>query len=317
MRLPEGPQATFSLLWIPVLTRRTLPEVLEAANQQSSWPLFISYRESSAEAREALHAAGISFAGGDGRAFVRAPGILIERHERPNRVVHDELHSFVDASVRNPFAKRNSRIPRWLLLHHDKPFFVGELAREVDLSSTTASRVLRGLEDAAFVRDTDSDFTGRRRTVRLERPRALLDAWLPVWQRRRIAQRRWDIGARDAREALRTLGDAVAGQTTSWAVGGLAGAAMFRRAVEPADVLIWTIREEVPALEHILQPAPARGERGTLRVAVAPDPWTLGLTQPIDGLPVSDIVQLWLDCGVEGERALEAADTVAEIAGWS
>ena len=160
VRLPEGPQATFSLLWIPVLTRRTLPEVLEAANQQSSWPLFISYRESSAEAREALHAAGISFAGGDGRAFVRAPGILIERHQRPNLVVHDELHAFVDASVRNPFAKRNSRIPRWLLLHHDKPFFVGELAREVDLSSTTASRVLRGLEDAAFVRDTDSDFTG-------------------------------------------------------------------------------------------------------------------------------------------------------------
>jgi hypothetical protein len=42
-------------------------------------------------------------------------------------------------------------------------------------------------------------------------------------------------------------------------------------------------------------------------------PWS----QPVDGLPVSDPVQLWLDCSSEGERALEAADTVAAVAGWS
>ena len=54
-----------------------------------------------------------------------------------------------------------------------------------------------------------------------------------------------------------------------------------------------------------------------VRVAVALDPWTLSLARRIDGLPVVDPVGLWLDCASEGERALEAAEVLADIAGWS
>jgi hypothetical protein len=318
VRMPEGATATFLLVFVPSLTRRTAVDVLEQANDPSAKRrILISYRQASAEARDALRAAGVSFAGADGRIFLSAPGILVERDDRPRPAKLAEFTAAEETTTRNPFAKRSSRIPRWLLLNHERPFFLGELAKAVDLNSAAASRVVRALEDAAFVRETQPDAGGRRRNVHLVRPRALLDAWLPHWQRRRIRHRRWDIGARDISEAFSILRETGAQQPGSWAIGSIAGATLARRAVEPADVLLWTIADEVEALAHALQPEPTRGGRGTIRVAIAPDPWTLGLSQPVDGLPVADPVQLWLDCSSEGERALEAADAVAAVTGWS
>ncbi len=109
-----------------------------------------------------------------------------------------------------------------------------------------------------------------------------------------------------------------AGAGGGWAIGGLAGAARVARAVEPADVLVWTTVERAGELARELAPEPASpGAPGALRVAVAPDPWTLKLARLIDGVPVADPVQLWLDTASQGERALEAADALAARAGWS
>jgi len=113
------------------------------------------------------------------------------------------------------------------------------------------------------------------------------------------------------------LREAVENQPYGWAIGGLAGAAMVRRAVEPVDVLVWASDEEAATLAKVLRPERARGGLGVVRIAVAPDPWTLGLARRIDGLPVADPVGLWLDCASEGERALEATEVLADIAGWS
>jgi DNA-binding MarR family transcriptional regulator len=317
LALPEAPPVTFLLISVPSLTSRTVGEVLNRA-AQSQRRVFVSYRQSSAEARDALRAAEISFAGGDGRVFVRAPGIFVERNERPRLLPANRWeHSADEDSVRNPFAKRSSRVPRWMLLHHGDSFSVSEIAQAVDLTPSAVSRIVRALEDAVFVREAKPGVGGRRRNIRLERPRALLDAWLPLWERRRVRRRRWDIGARDIDEALGVLGEAVGGRVDSWAIGGLAGAAMVRRAVEPADVLVWISPDEVEPLEQLLQPEPARAGRGVVQLAVAPDPWTLGLARRENGLPLADSVQLWLDCASEGERALEAAEAVAEVAGWS
>ncbi len=317
LALPEAPPATFLLISVLSLTSRTVGEVLDRA-AQSQRRVFVSYRQSTAEARDALRAAEISFAGGDGRVFVRAPGIFVERNERPRLLPANRWGLGADEdSVRNPFAKRSSRVPRWMLLHHGDSFSVSEIARAVDLTPSAVSRVMRALEDAALVREAKPGAGGRRRDVRLERPRALLDAWLPLWERRRVRRRRWDIGARDIDDALGLLGEALGDRPDSWAIGGLAGAAMVRRAVEPADVLVWISRDEVESLEQLLQPEPARAGRGVVQLAVAPDPWTLGLARPVNALSLADPVQLWLDCASEGERALEAAEAVAEVAGWS
>lgn len=315
--LPEGPPATFALISVPSLTRRTAEELIER-NARSGKRVFISYGRSSPEARAALQAAGISFSGGDGHAFVRAPGIFVSRDERA-RAARGEGERFAGdaaSSARNPFARRSSRIPRWLLLHHDEAFSIAELADAAGLNPGGASRIVRALEDDALVREVAPLAGTRRRQIELGRPRALLDAWLPLWQRRRVRERHWDIGTRNADEAARTLREAI-GDRTGWALGGLSGAATKRRAVEPTDVLVWTTADELPTLANRLQPEATHAGRGGVRIALAPDPWTLGLARMRDGVPIADDVQLWLDCASEGERALEAADAIALAAGWS
>lgn len=63
-----------------------------------------------------------------------------------------------------------------------------------------------------------------------------------------------DIGARDIDETLIQLREAVEDQPYGWTIGGLAGAAMVRRAVEPADVLVRASDEEAATLAKGLQP---------------------------------------------------------------
>jgi hypothetical protein len=311
--LPEGPEVDFRLIRISSLVARTAAEVVGRGVDE---PVIVSYGRASAEAREVLQVAGVSYVGEDGRVFLRAPGLFVERSEPLRRADSGGLRARELDALRNPFAKRSSRVPRWLLLHPTQAFSLGELADNVDLDPAAVSRVVRALEDSGHIEDDRSVATGRRRQVRVRSANALLDAWLPLWESRRMTQRRWDIGARDPQAAVALVAEALASQAGSWALGGLVGAAMVRRAVEPTETLVWTTLDGLSTLEELLVPGPARGGRGSLRVAVAPDPWTLRLADEIDGRPVADAVQLWLDCASGGERALEAADAVAQDAGW-
>jgi hypothetical protein len=321
IRAPEIAPASFELVPATTLTERLVDQITRRAATQER-PILVTYARASAQARAALREAGVCYAGGDGRLFLRAPGLYIERDDRAAtspRADWDEFEPDVSSDTRNPFAVRSSRVPRWLLLHHRRPFAVSEIANAVALHPSVVSRVLSGLEDAALIGEaTPASGDSRRREVTITQPRALLERWAPRWQRRRIRERSWDIGARDADDALRLLAEARAEQPdAAWAVGGVAGAATLRRAVEPADVMLWTRAEQVSTLGDLLQAGPARrrGGRGPLRIAVTPDPWVLSLAQH-EPLPIVDPVQLWLDCATEGERALEAADAVAQAVGW-
>ncbi len=326
--LEGGPTHRFRVIDVGTFTERIVGDLVPEARHGLP-PVLVTYRRASADARAALRAAGASYIGEDGRMLLQAPGMLVERDDRAIRRSQptDLLPADEAMRGRNPFATRGSRVARWLLLHPREGFSVSDLAHNVELSAPAVSRVLQGLEDRALVTAADVERDARRHHVSLQQPRRLLEAWAPHWARRRVRQRRWDIGARDAQDALAELRSAAgAGPQPRWRVGGLAGASFVRRAVEPADVLLWVDADDVGALAELLQPLPARAgnpARGTLRVAVAPDPWILGLQargglidDPVAAPWTADPVQLWLDCVTEGERALEAADAVAEAAGW-
>jgi hypothetical protein len=143
----------------------------------------------------------------------------------------------------------------------------------------------------------------------------LLEEWLPLWQRRRIQRRRWDVGAHDVAEALDIL--RAVDDRDGWALGGLVGASTLSRAVEPAIVTLWASSAAVERLAESVDPVDSRGGRGIVEVALVPDRWIFQLARTDDDLPVADPVQLWLDCATEGERALEAADAVAQVMSWS
>ncbi len=180
LSLPEGQPERFLLLTVPSLTRRTAQDIVDRPHDGPPRRLFVSFDRSSPDGREALRRAGVSFAGEDGHVFVRAPGILVER-EGSTRAPSREAWEFGgENETRNPFARRSSRVPRWLLLHPEESVSPTALARAVELNPAAVSRTLRALLDAACLEPEVAPLR-RRRALHLARPRALVEAWLPLW----------------------------------------------------------------------------------------------------------------------------------------
>ncbi len=299
------------------MTGDVVDGVLDRVARGTPLPPLLIYGRSSPSGRERLREAGLSYMGADGRVLLQTPRLYVDRDRLDDRLPQSlGWDESVSGLPRNPFAVRGSRVARWLLLHSEQSFAIGELAAHVELSVAAVSRAVQALDELAVVQTAAAVGDARGRVVRLSRADTLLNAWLPVWQRRRVQRTIWDVGTDSVESAIKLVASAAAAQDVAWTLGGVAGAAEVHRAVEPADALVWIAADDLPHLAESLMPERARGSRGTVRVAAAPDPWTLALATERSMLPVADPVQLWLDCSSEGERALEAADAVAEEMGW-
>jgi DNA-binding MarR family transcriptional regulator len=311
VRVGDQQAAHFHVLELRALTRDVADRDVLPIARAADLPIVVAYDRSSPDARALLREAGISYAGRDGRMLLQAPPLLVDR-DRPQTPPIARRDT-----DRNPFAIRSSRVARWLLLHPNESFTTSELATLVGLSVPAVSRIMSALDDLALITRRRPASDARSRVVSLRRPRDLLDAWLPTWRQRRLRRLTWDVGANDADEAADAL------RSTSretgdlhFAIGGLAGAATVRRTVHPTSVTVWTDPTTIAELERRLLPQPSSHDRGSLRITWAPDPWTLTLAATRDGLPIADPVQLWLDCSSEGERALEAAEAIAQAMNW-
>ena len=71
---------------------------------------------------------------------------------------------------------------------------ISELAAHIELSVAAVSRAVQALDELAVVETATAAGDARGREVRVSRPIDLLNAWLPVWQRRRVQRTTWDIG---------------------------------------------------------------------------------------------------------------------------
>lgn len=292
-----------------VLTRDAADSLGREAAAQTA-PVLIAFERSSPEARAVLRQRGVSYVAANGELFVYAPPIYVERPGRASATT-------VAPPLAAPFATRASRVSRWLLLHPEKQSTsFRELARAVALSEALVSRTVRALADDGLVA-IDSDLSDARlRLARLREAGPLLDAFERAVIARRPRRVTWDIGARDVAAALDVISKAGARLSRPYAIGGLAGAASIRRVVEPADVTVWIARDDVDVWAEELIATPARPAPGRVTAYLSPDPWVLSLARPHEGVQVADPVQLYLDCRVAGERALEAAEAIRAAMHW-
>lgn len=280
--------------------------IIRSALGVSSEPPLVLYERASEEVRADLRRQGVSYAGADGRCFVFAEDLLIDR-DRPRGVTIGRVAPTGWQGL------RASRVPRMLLLSMDSAFSIGEIAEATELSVASASRAVQALEHDGHVEVVETS-DSRRKMVRLRAARPLLQDLHAMWQHRRLSREPWDVGTSNVDETLALLAGV---DDIDVAVGGLAGAALLERAVEPANVLVWIRRGDLPALRNELMPIRTSPTRAMLRVAVAPDPAILAWARPVDGRAlVADPVQLWLDCLAEGERAIEAAGAIERRMGW-
>ena len=190
-------------------------------------PRLLVYDRSSPAGRERLREAGWSYMGADGRVLLQAPPLYVDRDRPADRSTQQVGwgRTANPAGSRNPFAVRGSRVARWLLLHPEQSFVISELAAHVALSVAAVSRAVQALDELALVQTATAAGDARGREVRVSRPIDLLNAWLPVWQRRRVQRTTWDIGADSIASAIKLVVSAAAEQDVGWALGGLAGAA--------------------------------------------------------------------------------------------
>jgi hypothetical protein len=175
---------------------------------------------------------------------------------------------------------------------------------------------MRALADDGLVAIEADPADARRRRVRLRDAQALLDAFERATVARRPRRVSWDVGARDAAEAIDRLRTAAKRLALPYAVSGLAGAAFIRRVVEPAEVGVWISRDDPERWAEELIAVPSRPGPGRITAYMTPDPFVLSLATSYDNLRVADPVQLYLDCRRAGERALEAADAIRTEMNW-
>jgi hypothetical protein len=271
--------------------------------------VLVVFGRSSPAARARLRDAGVSYSAADGELFVFAPPVYVERP--PRRPALPAL-----PTPTAPFAIRASRVARWLLLHaHERPSF-RQLALAAELSEAMVSRTVRALADERLVAVESDPDDARLRRVRLRDTRALLDAFERSAAARRPRRVTWDVGAANTQGALELLREAAAEVELPYALGGLAGAAFIRRVVEPAELVVWIGRDDRELWAEALVGTPARPALGRITAQLAPDPFVLRLATVRDGVRVADPVQLYLDCRVAGERALEAAEAIRGEMDW-
>jgi len=145
---------------------------------------------------------------------------------------------------------------------------------------------------------------------------AMLDAFERSATARRSRRVTWDVGAHDAAAAIELLREAAGTVERPYAVGGLAGASLVRSVVEPADVTLWIGRDDLDIWAQALLAAQAPIGPGRITARLAPDPFMFSLAEQRAEVSVADPVQLYLDCRLSGERALEAAAAIRLEMGW-
>jgi hypothetical protein len=288
------------------LSARTAEEMAEL--DPARW--LVAFHRSSRRARSLLRELGLSYASAAGEIYIHLSPVHVEvparRSSFPTPV----------GDRSSAFAIRASRIPRWLLLHPgEKPTF-GQLGDQLDLSPSVVSRTVHALAEEAMVEISLNPADSRLRHVSLRQPRTLLDAFERSTARRRIPRHTCDIGARDPDTAAQQLRRSAERTDLPYAIGGLAGAALFAPAAEPADVDVWIRPGDLEDWTGDMTAVAARPRPGTVTFRALPDPFVLSLAWERDGLSVADPVQLFLDCRLAGERAIDAAEAIRGEMSW-
>jgi hypothetical protein len=313
-RRGQGRVASLSVRSTRLLTVEEAQNMLKSGINGRDW--LVIFERASPPARDLLRKAHISYATPDGEVFLMLPSLLVDLPGRRSRTKRPSALVSGDPGIA-PFTRRAARVARWLLLHAEATPTITELARQTQLSRPFTSQVAKALSERALVELGPELTDGRVRRIRLEHPGALAVAWGDEWRRRRHRELTWDIGTGTIQDTVAAWRSAsVHAGPRPWAVGGLAGAQFLVRAAEPADVLIWVNEDDLLTWQDLLLAQQVPRGRALLRVAVAPDPWALGLSWIDSGISIADPAQLYLDCYSEGERALEGAAAVRGKLGW-
>lgn len=296
----DGRQLPFAPLYE---LKASLPWVENLIADQSPQPLLVT-PELSARVLEACKTRGISVIDLNGRAWLRAPGLLVDRRALPGRSFSYELEP------RNIFVGKSARIIRCLLTDHDRIWTQAEIVTRTGASSGLVSRIVQHLISQGFAEKISA------REFRLRDSLSLLDAWADADQfskRNRTTLYAGFLGS--PVELAKRLQEWARDESVSIAFTQWLAAWLRHPFTEPVVTTAYVSRlPDSAALEKLgLRPV---SEGGKLWLHVPDDEGVLTETQIRDGLVLATDAQIYLDLQRTGLRGPDAANALREWKGF-
>lgn len=281
------------------------PSVPELESLLADWkdpepPLLIA-PELSPRVLELCHRKQLAAVDLNGRAYIRAAGILVDRRPLPGRDFRFQLEP------RNVFVGKSASIIRILLTDRDRVWSQSELVDRSKASSGLVSRIVQHLISQGFIEKKSP------REFRLNNPLDLVDAWVKADDlNRRTTTTRYTTFGGNPIEIAHQLHVWGGEQSVPIAFTQWIAAWLRHPYTEPVVTSAYVARlPEAATLERLgLRPVT---DAGKVWLLVADDEGVLLETQKIQGLPLATDAQIYLDLQKTG---LRGPDQAAALRNW-
>lgn len=264
--------------------------------------------ETTAEARKILEDHGIAVIDGLGNAHIELPGLLfhLEGHRRPEQKAGGTPPTRLKGKA--------GVVAQVLLLQPDRAWQVKDLAKEAQVSTGLAHRVLARLEDEEIVA---AEGTGPKRVRRVTNPTALLDLWAEEnveRPRRTLAH----LLAQTPQQLIKELGANLGRAGIDYALTGAGAASLvapFITAVPVAEV--WVTATAAPAELYDGAQADPVTDGENVAFLQAKDDTPLVFHEKKKGLWLANRFRLYADLRRDPRRGREQAENLRrEVIGF-
>ncbi|HWX23030.1 MAG TPA: helix-turn-helix domain-containing protein [Candidatus Binatia bacterium] len=240
----------------------------------------------------------------NGRAYIRVPGLLVDRGPLPGR------HFRFQLEPRNVFVGKSARIIRTLLTDRDRAWTQRELVDRTQASQGLVSRILQHLTSQGFIEKKGT------RAFRPGDPLGLIGAWVKAddFARRNTTTRYTALGGAPLETArqLKSWADqqSVRIAFTQWIAGWLR-----HPYTEPVIASAYVASlPETATLERL--GLRSVNDAGKVWLHVPDDDGVFLETQKIQDLPLASDAQIYLDLQQTGLRGPDQADALRNWEGF-
>jgi len=286
-------------------------EVKQRANAATAWQL-VHYAEArpetrllliadqtTAEAREILESHGVAVVDGIGNAHIELPGLLfhIEGPPPPTRPAADAPPTRLRGKA--------GVVAQALLLHPERDWNIQDLAKEAQLSTGLAHRVLARLEAEGIVK---AEGAGPLRVRRVTNPTALLD----LWAEENIEKPRRTLGyllAQTPGQLIAAVGTNLESRGIDYALTGAAAASLIAPFVTAVPVVdVWVTTQAAPGELYAGAQADQVTEGHNIVFLQAKDDTPLAFREKTNGPWLTNRFRLYTDLRRDPRRGREQAE---------
>ncbi|TSA37358.1 MAG: hypothetical protein D4R65_00965 [Verrucomicrobiaceae bacterium] len=292
------------LPYVPVYDLKPSFSWLESLSARNGSPLLLVTPTLSSRVLEFCKQRGIAATDLNGRIWLRAPGLLVDRRPLPGRDFRYELEP------RNVFVGKSARIIRALLTDLDRTWNQSELVKRTEASSGLVSRIIQYLISQGFAEKTSP------REFRLRDGLELLHAWRESdrFAKRTITHAYAGYLGSPA-DLAKLLQEWARQESVSIAFTQWIAAWVRRPYTEPplASAYVSRLPDAATLASHGLRPVT---EGGKLWLHLPDDPGLLTETQSRGELTLTTDAQIYLDLQSTGLRGPDAAGALLEWDGF-